>query len=72
MDTWERTIRKWGVRWEWSLPIVATYDVTGFLGARQHIPLTYRSLGGLQNLGRCVPVQETLGTYRSIGVDGET
>jgi hypothetical protein len=58
-DTWERTIRKWGVRWEWSLPIVATYDVTGFPGARQHIPLTYRSLAGLQNLGRCVPVQET-------------
>jgi hypothetical protein len=41
------------------LPIIATYDVTGFPGARQHIPLTYRSLGGLQNLGRCVPVQQT-------------
>jgi hypothetical protein len=57
-ETWEQTIRKWAIRWEWSLPIIATYDVADFPSARQTIPLTYRSLGGLQNLGRCVPVQE--------------
>jgi hypothetical protein len=29
-DVWERTIRRWGVRWEWSLPIITAYDVAGF------------------------------------------
>jgi len=23
-DIWERTVRQWGRRWEWSLPIIAT------------------------------------------------
>jgi hypothetical protein len=58
-DTWERTIRRWGVRWEWSLPIIATYDVMGFPRAHDTIPETYRSLGDLPNLGRCVPVRQT-------------
>jgi hypothetical protein len=47
-----------GLRWEWSLPITATYDVVGFPRAHDKIPQTYRSLGGLTNLGRCVPVQQ--------------
>lgn len=58
-DTWERTIRRWGVRWEWSLPIVATYDVLSVPPAHDTMPQTYRSLGDLRNLGRCVPVQQT-------------
>jgi hypothetical protein len=28
-ESWERATRKWGIRWEWSLPIVTTYDVAG-------------------------------------------
>jgi hypothetical protein len=24
VETWESTIRRWGNRWEWSLPIIAT------------------------------------------------
>jgi hypothetical protein len=57
-DVWESTVRRWGLRWEWSLPITATYDVVGFPRAHDKIPQTYRSLGGLTNLGRCVPVQQ--------------
>ena len=57
-ESWERTTRKWGIRWEWSLPIVGTYDLSGFPRAHDTIPLTYRSLGNLPSLGRCVPVQE--------------
>jgi hypothetical protein len=55
-DVWERTVLEWGRRWEWSLPIIAAYDVVGFPSAREKIPQTYRSLGDLQNLGRCVEV----------------
>src|ERR1700693_1529077 len=57
-DVWESAVRRYGRRWEWSLPIINTYDVTGFPRAHDIIPETYRSLGGLQNLGRCVPVRE--------------
>ena len=46
----------WGVRWEWSLPIIATYDVPR---AHDSIPETYRSLGDLPSFGRCVPVRQT-------------
>jgi hypothetical protein len=55
-EVWEDTIRRWGRRWEWSLPIAATYDVVGFPSAHDKVPETYRSLGKLQNLGRCVEV----------------
>jgi hypothetical protein len=41
------------------LPIITTYDVAGYPLARERIPLTYRSLGNLPSLGRCVPVQQT-------------
>jgi hypothetical protein len=58
-ETWKSTIRRWGNRREWSLPITTTYDVAGFPLAREKIPLTYRSLGNLPSLGRCVPVQQT-------------
>jgi hypothetical protein len=58
-ETWERVVHKWGERWEWSLPVTTTYDVTGFPRAHDIIPLTYRSLGNLPSLGRCVAVQET-------------
>ena len=40
------------------MPISATYDVAGFPRAHDTIPITYRSLGNLPSLGRCVPVQE--------------
>jgi hypothetical protein len=63
-DVWERTVRQWGRRWEWSLPIIAAYDTVGFPSARDIIPQTYRSLGGLQNLGRCVEVTGT--EYRNL------
>jgi hypothetical protein len=57
-----------GRRWEWSLPVVAAYDVAGFPSARERMPETYRSLGELQNLGRCVPI--TGAEYQSVlGVD---
>jgi hypothetical protein len=59
VETWERVVQKWGERWEWSLPIITSYDVTGFPQARSPMPLTYRSLGNLPSLGRCVPVQES-------------
>ncbi|MGH7092313.1 MAG: hypothetical protein ACREFB_02105, partial [Stellaceae bacterium] len=58
VETWDRVVQKWGVRWEWSLPIVTSYDVTGFPQARTVAPLTYRSLGNLPSLGRAVAVQE--------------
>jgi hypothetical protein len=57
-EVWERTVRQWGVRWEWSLPIIETYDIVGFPRAHAMIPETYRSFGDLRNLGRCVPVFE--------------
>ncbi len=67
-DIWESTIRRWGIRWAWSLPIVATYDVVVFPRAHDTMPATYRSLGGLPNLGRCVPVQQ--GEYQILfGLD---
>ncbi len=56
-DVWERTIQKHGLRWEWSLPLVTAYDVAGFPRAHDTIPELYRSLGTLQNLGRCVEAQ---------------
>jgi hypothetical protein len=59
-ETWEQVVHKWGGnRWEWSLPIITSYDVTGFPRAHEKMPLTYRSLGNLPSLGRCVPVQES-------------
>jgi hypothetical protein len=59
VETWGRVVHKWGERWEWSLPIITSYDVTGFPQARDVMPFTYRSLGNLPSLGRCVPVQES-------------
>jgi hypothetical protein len=56
-DVWDRTVQKWGLRWEWSLPLVAAYDVAEFPRAHDTIPELYRSLGTLQNLGRCVEAQ---------------
>ena len=58
VETWERVVHKWGERWEWSLPIITSYEATGFPRAHDIFPLTYRSLGNLPSLGRCVPVQE--------------
>jgi hypothetical protein len=60
VETWDQVVQKWGGnRWEWSLPIITSYDLTGFPQARDVIPLTYRSLGNLPSLGRCVSVQES-------------
>lgn len=56
VDVWEEIVRKYGLRWEWSLPIAAAYSVVGFPRAHSVIPHTYRSLGSLSSLGRCVPV----------------
>jgi hypothetical protein len=56
---WERSVLRWGERWDWSLPIATTYDIVGFPSAHDTIPRTYRSLGNLSNLGRCVSVQES-------------
>jgi hypothetical protein len=53
-DVWDRTVQKHGLRWEWSLPLVAAYEVVDFPRAHDTIPELYRSLGTLQNLGRCV------------------
>lgn len=55
-ESWTRSIHKWGVRWEWSLPITAAYDIIGLPEARNYIPEAYRGLGTLHNLGRCSEV----------------
>jgi hypothetical protein len=68
-DVWENAVRRWGRRWEWSLPILKTYDVVGFPSARDKIPQTYRSLGGLQNLGRCVEVKTESEYQTLLGLD---
>lgn len=61
-ESWDHATRKWGVRWEWSLPVTAAYDIVGLPEAREYIPQAYRSLGTLQNLGRCF---EVLGDERA-------
>ena len=55
---WERAVSEYGVRWEWSLPILAAYDVSGFPRAHDTIPVTYAALGTLPNLGRCVELKD--------------
>jgi hypothetical protein len=55
--SWENAVAKWGVRWEWSLPMVRVFSIDGFPLASELAPETYRSLGTLRSLGRCVEVQ---------------
>lgn len=55
-ESWDRAVSQYGVRWEWSLPVDAAYTIEGFPKAHDLIPSTYRSLGTLQNLGRCVEI----------------
>lgn len=33
-ESWEDSTRKWGERWEWSLPILKAYDVIGLATPR--------------------------------------
>lgn len=54
---WQKAVRQFGVRWEWSLPILKTYDIAGFPLASNTVPVSYASLGKLSSLGRCVPVE---------------
>jgi hypothetical protein len=55
-DAWERAVNEYGIRWEWSLPILASYDFAGFPRAHEEIPATYAALGAIPNRGRCVEI----------------
>lgn len=56
-QSWEKAVAKWGVRWEWSLPMMRVFSIDGFPLASELAPETYRSLGTLSALGRCIEVQ---------------
>jgi hypothetical protein len=57
-EAWEQAVSEYGIRWEWSLPILAAYDVSGFPRAKDTIPAAYAALGTLPNLGRCVELKD--------------
>lgn len=54
---WAKAVEKWGLRWEWSFPVIEAYTFIAPLPeARVITPHTYAALGKLTALGRCVPV----------------
>ena len=55
-EVWEKAVQQYGVRWEWSLPILKTFDIVGFPLGSTTVPLSYASLGRLTSLGRCVAI----------------
>ena len=55
-QSWEETTSKWGVRWEWSFPVLDAYEFKPFPDARAVLGKTYAQLGQISMLGRCVEV----------------
>ncbi|MBC6983795.1 hypothetical protein [Caulobacter sp. 17J80-11] len=53
---WTEAVERWGVRWEWSLPVTESYDLAPFPDARVVMPRTYANLGEFASRGRCIPV----------------
>lgn len=54
--SWVDAVKKWGTRWEWSIPVIEAWELTPFPEAKSVMPHTYARLGQLQSLGRCVAV----------------
>ncbi|CAN7188730.1 hypothetical protein LJR225_000518 [Phenylobacterium sp. LjRoot225] len=51
-DAWAASVAKWGQKWDWSLPVTASYQFEPLLEARRHMPRTYEGLGHMANIGR--------------------
>jgi hypothetical protein len=68
-EAWQESIEKWGIRWEWSLPVTEGFEFDPFLDARTMMPATYARLGSLQSLGRCIPIEaDELAVLRAAAV----